>query len=155
MSKYLIAVDGKQDGPYEVTELAGKGLTADTLVWTEGMTEWQPAGNIPELTGYITPVQPLQNMASSQELAMQPKTYLVESILVTIFCCLPFGIVGIIKASSVSSKFQAGLHAEAVQASKDAKKWTMWGFFIGLVIGIIYLCVYGVIGYAAFTGKLQ
>ena len=30
-----------------------------------------------------------------------PKTWMVESVLATIFCCLPFGIVGIINASKV------------------------------------------------------
>ena len=30
---------------------------------------------------------------------VQPKTWLVESILVTLFCCLPFGIVGIVNAA--------------------------------------------------------
>ncbi|MES2882212.1 MAG: CD225/dispanin family protein, partial [Bacteroidota bacterium] len=38
----------------------------------------------------------------------QPKNWLVESILVTIFCCLPFGIVGIVNAAQVNSKFAAG-----------------------------------------------
>ena len=37
-----------------------------------------------------------------------PKNWLVESILVTIFCCLPFGIAGIVFASQVNSKWAAG-----------------------------------------------
>lgn len=28
-----------------------------------------------------------------------PKTWMAESILVTVFCCLPFGIAGIVFAS--------------------------------------------------------
>jgi len=32
-----------------------------------------------------------------------PKSWLVESILVTLFCCLPFGIAGIVNASRVES----------------------------------------------------
>ncbi|MBK7946288.1 MAG: CD225/dispanin family protein [Flavobacteriales bacterium] len=48
----------------------------------------------------------------------RPKNWLVESILVTLFCCLPFGIVGIINAASVNSKFDAGDIAGAETASK-------------------------------------
>lgn len=38
----------------------------------------------------------------------RPRNYLVESILVTIFCCQPFGIVGIVFASQVNSKHASG-----------------------------------------------
>ena len=44
-------------------------------------------------------------------------TYLVQSILVTVFCCLPFGIVGIVFASQVSSKLAAGDIAGAQASS--------------------------------------
>ncbi len=68
-----------------------------------------------------------------------PKNWLVESILVTIFCCLPFGIVGIINAASVSTKFAQGDLAGAQQASAAAAKWTKIGFFSGLAVGAIYM----------------
>lgn len=73
-----------------------------------------------------------------------PKTWMAESILTTIFCCLPFGIVGIVNASKVSSLFAQGKYDEALQASYNARKWTKIGFFIGLAAMIIYLLIYGV-----------
>ena len=73
-----------------------------------------------------------------------PKTWMAESILVTIFCCLPFGIVGIVNASKVTSLYAQGNYAEAQRASSDAKKWTKIGFFVGLAVIIIYLLLYGV-----------
>lgn len=73
-----------------------------------------------------------------------PKTWMTESILVTLFCCLPFGIIGIINASKVSSLFTQGQFTEAQQASINAKKWTKIGFFVGLAVIIIYLLIYGV-----------
>jgi hypothetical protein len=78
----------------------------------------------------------------------RPKNWLVESILVTIFCCLPFGIVGIINAANVNSRFDAGDLDGAVRASNEAGKWTKIGFFIGIAIGVIYalLMVLGVAG---------
>lgn len=73
-----------------------------------------------------------------------PKTWMTESILVTLFCCLPFGIVGIINASKVSSLYAQGLFAKAQLASDNAKKWTKIGFIVGLVFIIIYMLIYGV-----------
>lgn len=73
---------------------------------------------------------------------------MAESILVTIFCCLPFGIVGIINASKVSSLYAQGNYDEAQRASADAKKWTLIGLCVGFVGIIAYLVVYG---FAAFT----
>src|SRR5258708_34309040 len=47
--------------------------------------------------------------------------YLVQSILVTLFCCLPFGVVGIVFATQVNSKLAQGDFAGALNASKQAK----------------------------------
>ncbi len=67
-----------------------------------------------------------------------PKNWLVESILVTIFCCLPLGIVGIINASKVESRWNAGDHQGAMDASREAGKWTKIGFFGGIVVTVLY-----------------
>lgn len=62
-----------------------------------------------------------------------PKNWLVESILVTIFCCLPFGIAGIVFASQVNSKWSQGDHAGALESSRNAAKWTKVSFWIGIL----------------------
>lgn len=72
-----------------------------------------------------------------------PKTWLVESILVTVFCCLPFGIAGIVFASRVSSLYAAGNYDAALQASLNAGKWTKIGFALGIVCIILYALFYG------------
>ena len=69
----------------------------------------------------------------------QPKNYLVESILVTIFCCLPFGIAGIVFASQVNSKYASGDYEGAIKASEDAKKWMKWGLIAGIIVVVLYL----------------
>jgi ABC-type Fe3+ transport system permease subunit len=68
-----------------------------------------------------------------------PKSWLVESILVTIFCCLPFGIVGIVNASRVESRYYAGDIEGAMRASQEAGKWTKVAFWLGLVVVILYV----------------
>ena len=50
---WFYASNGQQQGPYpeiQLRELIARGtITADTLVWTEGMANWQRAGEIPGL----------------------------------------------------------------------------------------------------------
>lgn len=78
-----------------------------------------------------------------------PKTWLAESILVTIFCCLPFGIVGIVHAAKVDSAFRVGDYDGADRASSEAKKWTMIGFWLGLAgIGLYLLFMLGMLLFA-------
>lgn len=75
---------------------------------------------------------------------VQPKTWLVESILVTLFCCLLFGIVGIVNAAKVNSLYASGNIEAAQQASATAAKWTKIGFIVGIVVIIVYAIGYGV-----------
>jgi uncharacterized membrane protein YvbJ len=78
----------------------------------------------------------------------QISNYLVQAILVTIFCCLPFGIVAIVFAAQVNGKLQAGDINGAMESSRKAKMWCWLGFGIGLGIGLLYLAlmVFGIIG---------
>jgi hypothetical protein len=64
--------------------------------------------------------------------------YLAQSILVTVLCCMPLGIPGIVYSAQVNGKVQAGDIQGAIAASKKAKMWCWWSFGIGLVINIIY-----------------
>ncbi|MBN1647142.1 MAG: SPFH domain-containing protein [Spirochaetales bacterium] len=50
---YYTAENGEQKGPYKISELTGRfakaRITADTYVWTSGMTNWQKVSAIPSL----------------------------------------------------------------------------------------------------------
>jgi hypothetical protein len=67
---WFYASEGQQQGPYpeiQLRELLARGtITADTLVWTEGMANWQKAGEIPGLTAGASgpPVIPRSGGAS-------------------------------------------------------------------------------------------
>ena len=74
--------------------------------------------------------------------------YLVQSVLVTAFCCLPFGIVSIVYAAQVNGKLQAGDYQGALDSSNKAKMWSWIGFGCGLVGGIAYV-LFAIIGAAA------
>jgi len=49
MSRYYVAVDGQQWGPFGPDELRSQGLATNSLVWAEGMANWQEARLVPEL----------------------------------------------------------------------------------------------------------
>jgi hypothetical protein len=74
--------------------------------------------------------------------------YLVQAILVTLCCCLPFGIVSIVYAAQVNSKVQGGDIQGAIDASGKAKMWCWIGFGLGLVGQLLYVgfMVLGAIG---------
>ena len=74
-------------------------------------------------------------------------SYLVPAILVTIFCCLPFGIVSIVYAAQVNEKLAAGDVAGAMRASDNAKTWMWVSFGVGLFIGVGYvsLALFGLV----------
>lgn len=68
----------------------------------------------------------------------QPSSYLWLAIMSTICCCLPFGIVAIIKSSQVSTLYAQGRYDEAFIASEDAKKWAIIAIIFGAVSS--FLC---------------
>ncbi len=69
------------------------------------------------------------------------RNYLVLSILTTLFCCLPFGIIAIIQASSVNSKLSRGDIQGAFRSSRSAKNWAISGIIIGFIVFLIYFFV--------------
>ena len=46
MKQYYIIRNDQQAGPYTLEELAAMEITPDTMVWSEGMTDWTPAHQV-------------------------------------------------------------------------------------------------------------
>ena len=57
--------------------------------------------------------------------------------MATFFCCLPFGIVSIVYASSVNSKLAAGDVMGAQQAADKAQTWLWIAFGVGLAVNLL------------------
>lgn len=81
---------------------------------------------------------------------MKPDNHMALAIFTTICCCLPLGIVAIVKANSVNSLYMMKQYQAAVMASNEAKKWSMIGIVISLVVWVIYIVFFG--GLAALAG---
>ncbi|MDO4790798.1 MAG: CD225/dispanin family protein [Porphyromonas sp.] len=73
---------------------------------------------------------------------IMPKTWVLESLLVTFFCCNILGIIALAKALRVESNFLAGRYNDALKYSKDAKQWVLTTLFIGLAIYVIFILFY-------------
>ncbi|MDE2844687.1 MAG: CD225/dispanin family protein [Chloroflexota bacterium] len=67
--------------------------------------------------------------------------YLVQAILVTIFCCLPAGVVAIVFAAQVNGKVAEGNLPEARRLSRNARTWCWVSFGVGLAFAIIYASI--------------
>lgn len=88
----------------------------------------------------------MENLSTGNQInhsGIPPKSWLVESILVTIFCCQILGIISIIYSASVESKFYRGDIAGAESASRTAKTLVMVSVGVGLL---------AIVGFMAFGG---
>lgn len=68
-----------------------------------------------------------------------PSTYLIWSILTTVFCCFIPGILAIVFSSQVSSKYFAGDIEGARRSSRLAEIWIIVSFVLGVLSATLYL----------------
>ena len=67
--------------------------------------------------------------------------YLIQAILVTLFCCVPFGIISIVYAAQVNGKVALGDMEGAWRTSRRAKNWAWISFGVGLAITVGWVIV--------------
>lgn len=159
--QWYYSKNGTQLGPVAQSELISKLASGEVspsdLVWKDGMADWIPAAQVADLrpvtsapapvstvapgspaTPYSPPVSPYAPPAVTSEVI---PSYLWQSIVVTLLCCMPLGVVGIINAAKVDTLKRAGDIIGAKTASANAKKWTLIGFIIGLILNIIVFVI--------------
>ena len=76
---------------------------------------------------------------------IKPDNHMALAIITTIMCCLPFGIVAIIKANSVDSLYAMKQYDAAIMASNEAKKWSYIGMLVSILVWVGYVVVWGII----------
>ncbi len=61
-AQYFVAVNGQQQGPYAMPalqqQIASGAVNRETLVWKQGMANWQAAGQVPEVASLFLAVPP-------------------------------------------------------------------------------------------------
>ncbi len=142
--------NGSQLGPVTEEELKAKGsigeVLATDLVWREGMADWKPLAQVPDLqsvgmvpqvpqNGAMGSVPMQQPYAYPEGHAQQIPNYLWQSIVATVLGALtcwlvamPLGIVAIVFAAKVEGLQRSGDFAGAMSASKSAKGWMIGSF---------------------------
>jgi len=152
----------------------GEILPTD-LVWTDGMPAWQPASQIlgapapsaatpspdtpppmpPPITGIATPMHggaygvppantepcPSSNMALA----------VVATVLGVLFCwliALPLGIIAIVMATQVQSKYEAGNIAGAKSSAKTSMTLS-WISLALSILGLVFVIVFIAMGAAS------
>lgn len=162
MLYYFIDSDGITQGPVTLNHFKENHINGHSWVWHEGLPQWVEAHTVPSLRSYMrsdlpisfstkkgivdfgkerikTPNAAILTQSEMDQLRSRiPKSWLIESILVTVFCCVPFGIVGIVYASRVATYWRKGFFAESLGAAKVAAFWVKLSVSITILIWVIY-----------------
>lgn len=168
--KYYIVENKQAVGPFEVEELVARSIKPTDLVWCEGMSQWTPVSEVaeimdvmnagsqtvppvvPPVAGGVQP--PVCNVRQQvpyypepgqEAIPPMPNTWLIASILATLFCCVPLGLVGVVKAARVETLWRAGKYEEAGQTSAEARKWTIITLICGIIILVLYYMFIGAV----------
>lgn len=159
---FYIDAQGQQKGTFSPEELRRENIKRETLVWTQGMEQWKRADEVAELAFlFSSPAtypaapetqQPYAYAAqTTAQMPPKPKSWLTESVLVTIipfiFCCNVLsllGIIGIVKASQVDVDYSRGNYEAALQSSAEARKWTMIVFWISIAVFLLYIVLFAI-----------
>ena len=121
----------------------------DGTQWTEHTADLQPSGESAPASGSgggavswpeATSQPPARAGGSGA-----PQTWLWQSIVATLFCCLPAGVVGIIYAAQAQSAVSTGDFATATQKANTARTWTLVSVGLGLLT-IVVVFAFGLIG---------
>lgn len=153
---YYIDDQGEQFGPYTLEIFRLLPLRPQSPVWSTGMEGWITAGEMKELDGLIrksesTPDIPTDTAEpelltertapeteDSAPAEPMPKTWLTESIVLTLLCSV-IGLIPFFHGMQVRSLYRIGDYEGAVRESATAKKWLFIAAAIGLVVDALYL----------------
>lgn len=67
MEFFIIDRNGQQAGPFSFDQLVQKGISPETLVWKQGMADWNPAWKVEELKAVLEAVEANQSNQNAQK----------------------------------------------------------------------------------------
>lgn len=120
-------------GWYDDPEQAGQLRYWDGSRWTE---DRRPADRSPQATGGNYGTGSFDSGGSA------PSTWLWQSIVATLFCCLPLGIVGIVYAAQAQSAVSGGRYGEAREKGDKARTWTLVAVGAGVLAWIAWIALF-------------
>ena len=138
MKLYYIVHNGQELGPYTLEELSARGITPQTMIRVDGMSDACPAQTLDELRplfGYQAPGPnpyagapaygagaPMGGSMQSQNRPKMPPDNLVWSVLCVLFF-FPLGIIPLIYSIQVSTLYDRGDYEGAESASRKSLQW--------------------------------
>lgn len=126
-----------EPGWYDDPEQPGSLRWWDGQAWTDHR---RPLPTDPPPTG-----SPAVAGVAAGHAVGSPKidTWLWQSIVVTVLCCLPLGIVGIVMASQAQTALNQGDVAGATDKARQARTFTLIGGGIGLLfVPVFFLWIF-------------
>lgn len=67
MEFFIIDHNGQQAGPFSFDQLVQKGISPETLVWKQGMSDWTPAWKVEELKAVLEAIRANQQQEAYQQ----------------------------------------------------------------------------------------
>lgn len=144
--KFWIYIDGRQQGPYTLEELYDKPIDRNTKVWFEGLPKWYPAGALDELKPLFDTLpdnsdnSDYSDSSDNSDYSENPRpatpcppTYLGWTVFLTVCCCSPLSLAGLIASFCVSSFYNSGRIDKARKASEVAA----WLIMVSIALGIL------------------
>jgi hypothetical protein len=125
--------DHRQPAPPGSAGPAG-GWPSDTgpsTAWSSGGSGWSPGG--------VAGTGGVAGAGGTVD------TWLWQSILATIFCCQPLGIVAIVFAAQAQSAVSSGDPRTAREKAATARTWTLVAVGVGLLVFVPFL-LFAVLG---------
>ncbi|XP_038601253.1 proline rich transmembrane protein 1B isoform X1 [Tachyglossus aculeatus] len=82
---------------------------------------------------------PLSRAVGEARRSHPPKDYMVESVLVTIFCCLLTGVIAVVYSHETRAAVNRGDLAQAEQASRKARSLVLFSLLFGVFVSISWI----------------
>ncbi|NXV12250.1 PRT1B protein, partial [Cepphus grylle] len=133
---------GPGPGPFPPPGVPPQGIPPAPLPYTAVRTPTptgRPSSPQPRYDG-----QPSTGPSPTGHGQPLPKDYMVESVLVTIFCCLLTGVIALVYSHETRAAISRGDMAQANVASKKAQSLVLFSLLFGLfasVSWVIYVLV--------------
>jgi len=106
----------------------------------------QPGYQPPPNYGYQQPGYGYPAPGNRAMMGPPPSSNLAFAIVTTLLCCLPAGIVAIVYAAQVNSKWAMGDYDGAMRASSNAKMWSWISVGVGIVAIVGWFAIGASIG---------
>tara|TARA_B100000963_G_C22577571_1_gene649229 strand:- start:25 stop:297 length:273 start_codon:yes stop_codon:yes gene_type:complete len=85
-------------------------------------------------------------MENNSTVQYPPDSYLIGSIIISGFCCVPLGLYALVNSLRVENRFARGDYAGALEASNKAKKWIIISILLSVLFWALYIGFFFMLG---------